>query len=176
MVDIHVPEEELVQPHPAPRQGFGTRRRRLRGGDPRPPRRLPPADRRRLGLLRRPGQIRLGQRHGFDGGGLLAHHRRDRPVAIGTGGRPPKPGANPVPGFISIPFSAAGRGPAPPVSGSGGRHAPALSPSLRPLSVHPGLTPAAEPARRYGDKTEKKVRGFAILQIIRIFATPLRGN
>jgi hypothetical protein len=47
---------------------------------------------------------------------------------------------------------------------------------LRPLSVHPGLTPAAESAQRYGDKTEKKVRGFAILQIIRIFATPLRDN
>ena len=66
MVDIHVPEEELVQ------------RILLRGKDS-----GRADDRRRLGLLRRPGQIRLGQRHGFDGGGLLAHHRRDRPVAIG---------------------------------------------------------------------------------------------
>ena len=125
MVDIHVPEEELVQ------------RILLRGKD---------------------------------------SGRADDASEEVLRGRPPKPGANPVPGSISIPFPAAGRGPAPPVSGSGGKHAPALSPSLRPLSVHPGLTPAAESAQRYGDKTEKKVRGFAILQIIRIFATPLRDN
>ena len=89
MVDIHVPEEELVQRILLRGKDSGraddASEEVIRG-------RLPPADRRRLGLLCRPGQIRLGQRHGFDGRGLLAHHRRDRPVAIGTGGRPPKSG------------------------------------------------------------------------------------
>ena len=48
--------------------------------------------------------------------------------------------------------------------------------AVRTPRTAPSGAPATEPARRYGDKTEKKVRGFAILQIIRIFATPLRGN
>ena len=53
---------------------------------------------------------------------------------------------------------------------------PARATAVRTPRTAPSGAPATEPAQRYGDKTEKKVRGFAILQIIRIFATPLRGN
>ena len=174
MVDIHVPEEELV------------RRILLRGKDSgRADDASEEVIRGRLDVYRQQtavvsdyyaAQGKYGQRHGFDGRGLLAHHRRDRPVAIGTGGRPPKPGANPVPGFIFVPFPALPQGyrihipplPAaravadPPASG--GRHAPALSPPGRPPSVHPGLLrPAPRQRNRLEDTAIKPKKRCAAL-------------
>ena len=71
MVDIHVPEEELI------------RRILLRGkdsgrADDASEEGLPPADRRGVGLLCGAGQICVGQRHGHDGRGVRSRGDRHR--------------------------------------------------------------------------------------------------
>lgn len=72
--------------------------------------------------------------------------------------------------FRARPQDGRNRIPAP-VPGAVNRNVP----GYRGHSRRHFAAPVAEPAQRYGNKTEKKVRGFAILQIIRIFATPFMG-